>query len=152
MADDAFPLKENIQKPLGQAGLTHDTRIYNYRLSRARRVVENSFGILANRFRVFMTPISLDPAKVENIVIACCCLHNFSALSTNQHMLLDVLLMKKTLRQIVLVQAIGDKSLSPKGCFHLRSKETTGHQAMLEVSANISLILQFTQRQCFMAI
>ena len=83
VADDAFPLKENIQKPFGQTGLTHDTRIFNYRLSRARRVVENSFGILANRFRVFMTPLSLDPAKVENIVLTCCCLHNFLC-SVNQ--------------------------------------------------------------------
>ncbi len=72
VADDAFPLKDYIQKPFGQLGLTSEKRIFNYRLSRARRVVENSFGILANRFRVFMAPISLCPEKVEIIVIACC--------------------------------------------------------------------------------
>ena len=77
VADDAFPLKENIQKQFGQTGLTRYTRIFNYRLSRARRVVENSFGILANRFRVFMTPLNLYPDKIETIVLACCCLHNF---------------------------------------------------------------------------
>ena len=74
--DDVFPLKENIMKPYSQTGLTPKRRIYNYRLSRARRIVENAFGILANRFCVFMSPIGLDPVKVEAIVLACCSLHN----------------------------------------------------------------------------
>ena len=77
VADDAFPLRENIMKPYSQIGLTREKRIFNYRLSRARRVVENAFGILSNRFRVFMTPISLCPEKVVDIVIACCSLHNY---------------------------------------------------------------------------
>uniref|UniRef100_A0A1X7T7L1 DDE Tnp4 domain-containing protein n=1 Tax=Amphimedon queenslandica TaxID=400682 RepID=A0A1X7T7L1_AMPQE len=77
VADAAFPLKHYIQKPYSQNGLTHNKRIYNYRLSRARRVVENAFGILGNRFRVLMTPIALVPEKVEVIVLACCTLHNF---------------------------------------------------------------------------
>ena len=45
VADDAFALK-----PYSQVGLTKERCIFNYRLSRARRVVENAFGILANRF------------------------------------------------------------------------------------------------------
>ena len=49
LADDAFPLKEYILKPYSQIGLTKKRRIFNYRLNRARRVVENAFGILANR-------------------------------------------------------------------------------------------------------
>lgn len=77
VADDAFPLKEYILKPYSQTGLTRERRIFNYRLSRARRIVENAFGILSNRFRVFMTPISLVPEKVETITMACCVLHNF---------------------------------------------------------------------------
>ena len=77
VADDAFPLKENLMKPYSRCSLNISTRIFNYRLSRARRIVENAFGILANRFRLFMTPIALDLGKVERIVIAACCLHNF---------------------------------------------------------------------------
>lgn len=77
VADDAFPLKTYIQKPYSQSGLTTEKRIFNYRLSRARRIVENAFGILSNRFRVFMTPMKLAPEKVEVIVLACCSLHNF---------------------------------------------------------------------------
>ena len=70
IADDAFPLKQYIQKPYSQVGLTIEKRIFNYRLSRARRIVENA------RFRVFMTPIGLAPEKVEVIVLACCSLQN----------------------------------------------------------------------------
>ena len=77
VADDAFPLKQYILKPYSQHGLTNEKRIYNYRLSRARRIVENAFGILANRFRIFMQPIGLVPETVERIVLACCSLHNF---------------------------------------------------------------------------
>jgi len=64
-------------KPYPVRNLTPAQRVHNYRLSRARRVVECAFGQLSQRFRVFGRPIPLAPAKVENIVMASCCLHNF---------------------------------------------------------------------------
>ena len=75
VADDAFPLKESIMKPYSQISLTTPKRVFNYRLNRARRIVENAFGLLSNRLRIFMTPIDLEPDT--NIVTACCCLHNY---------------------------------------------------------------------------
>jgi hypothetical protein len=63
-------------KPFPHKNLTNKQQIFNYRLSRARRCVENAFGILANRFRVLLNPICLSPAKVDKIVMASCALHN----------------------------------------------------------------------------
>ena len=63
VADDAFPLSQNLMKPYPERGLDHDRRIFNYRLSRARRIIENSFGILVNGFRVLLTPINLNVEK-----------------------------------------------------------------------------------------
>lgn len=77
VADDAFPLTDNIMKPFPQRLLTHENRIYNYRLSRARRIVECAFGILANRWRVLLHTIHLSPEKVELITLTCVVLHNF---------------------------------------------------------------------------
>jgi len=63
LGDEAFLLRPDFLKPYNQRELTLERRIFNYRLSRARRTVENVFGILAKRFRIFHTSINL---KVEN--------------------------------------------------------------------------------------
>ena len=76
VADEAFPLREYLMKPYPQRKLSKEKRICNYRISRARRCVENAFGIMANRFRVLLNPICLKPDKVDGIVLACCALHN----------------------------------------------------------------------------
>ncbi|XP_037810112.1 putative nuclease HARBI1 isoform X2 [Lucilia sericata] len=77
VADDAFPLSENILKPFSHNTLKKEEIIFNYRLSRARRLVENAFGILASRFRILLQTINLSPEKTTSIVLACCYLHNF---------------------------------------------------------------------------
>ena len=77
VADEAFALRRHIMKPFPHTNQIRREHIFSYRLSRARRTIENAFGILANRFRVFMSPIQLPPSKIDTIVLACTSLHNF---------------------------------------------------------------------------
>lgn len=64
-------------KPYPFRNLNVEQRVYNYRLSRARRVVENAFGIASARFRVLRRTSELQPDRVRSIVNAICVLHNF---------------------------------------------------------------------------
>nr|XP_034195291.1 uncharacterized protein LOC117611449 [Osmia lignaria] len=79
VADDAFPLTSRIMKPYKKRDLSISEKVFNYRLivSRARRNVENAFGILTARFRIFENDIKLQPEKVEKIIFAACSLHNW---------------------------------------------------------------------------
>lgn len=77
VADDAFALAPNLLKPFSFRNMNAIQRVFNYRLSRARRIIENAFGIMSARFRVMRSPINLEPSKVNRITLACCVLHNF---------------------------------------------------------------------------
>nr|CAI5849368.1 unnamed protein product [Callosobruchus analis] len=62
LADAAFPFSNHIMTPYPFRNMSHEERIFNYRLSRGRRIVENVFGIMANRFRIFITE---DPSFIQ---------------------------------------------------------------------------------------
>ncbi|XP_054736735.1 putative nuclease HARBI1 [Anastrepha obliqua] len=81
VGDDAFPLKLNLMRPYSGSKLPRVHQIFNYRLSRAHSVIENSFGILTARWRVLRTTIEFDPTNCEKIVLACIALHNFTILN-----------------------------------------------------------------------
>ncbi|XP_047108665.1 uncharacterized protein LOC124777341 [Schistocerca piceifrons] len=78
LADEAFALHENVMKPYAgvyEKGTKEKT--FNYRLSRARQVVENCFGILTSVFSVLRKPKLLGPEKASVIVLTTICLHNY---------------------------------------------------------------------------
>lgn len=77
VADDAFALKSYLMKPFPFRSLSGPERVYNYRLSRARRIVENVFGIMSARFQLLLKRIRLDEDKTKRVVLAICALHNF---------------------------------------------------------------------------
>nr|CAI5864825.1 unnamed protein product [Callosobruchus analis] len=76
-ADDAFALTINFMRPYAGQLSQSPERVFNYRLSRARRIVENAFGIMASVFRVFRKPMQLKVDNVEKITKACVYLHNY---------------------------------------------------------------------------
>ncbi|XP_031329354.1 protein ALP1-like isoform X1 [Photinus pyralis] len=78
VGDEAFPLKNYLLRPYSRQNIAGNeaNKIFNYRLSRARRVVENAFGILSARWRIFLRYMEVQPDKVDTIVLASCCLHN----------------------------------------------------------------------------
>ncbi|KAG8226824.1 hypothetical protein J437_LFUL007103 [Ladona fulva] len=79
VGDAAFPLLEHLMRPYPgkQANIDRKKRVYNYWLSRARRVVESAFGILAARWKVFRKAFEIPMEKVDKVVIATCILHNY---------------------------------------------------------------------------
>ncbi|XP_068083809.1 uncharacterized protein [Anabrus simplex] len=79
VGDEAFPLKTYLMRPYSKAQLNgnKEKKIFNYRLSRARNVVENTFGIMAQKFRLYQRRLQQTPQHVKNIVFTTCVLHNF---------------------------------------------------------------------------
>lgn len=84
VGDSAFPLKNYLLRPYPGRYLPE---IFNYRLSWARRVTENTFGIM---FRIFRRAIVANPGKVTKITKAACCLHNYLKISEAHNHLLNV--------------------------------------------------------------
>lgn len=83
VGDEAFQLLPNFMKPYNRAVLTDEKRIFNYRLSRARRIVENAFGILTSRFKIFQKNIKFAPHKARKIMMGSCHLHNYLSTRNN---------------------------------------------------------------------
>lgn len=87
VGDEAFPLRTNLMRPYSKSrtGIMPECeRIFNYRLSRARRVIENVFGILVARFRIFHRTINASPSTGDDIIKASVCLHNYIRKENNE--------------------------------------------------------------------
>ena len=70
VGDDIFPLKPWLMKPYPGKNLSESERVYNYRLSRARRTIENTFGIFAAKWRIYRRPIRANLDLVDKVVKA----------------------------------------------------------------------------------
>ena len=63
-------------KPYPNHNIQLDQQIFNYRLSRARRIIENTFGIATTRFQIFRRPIIAKQEKFILVTKAVVALHN----------------------------------------------------------------------------
>ena len=73
-------MKTWLMKPYSHRQSSKEMRIFNYSLSRCRNPVENTFGIISQRFRCLLGTMHLRPENANmKCVLACCCLHNLLA-------------------------------------------------------------------------
>lgn len=79
IGDEAFALKPYLMRPFPyrQAKTNIRKEKYNKRLCTARRAVENAFGMLAHKWRIFYRPIETKVTTTALIVKTSCILHNF---------------------------------------------------------------------------
>ena len=72
--------------PFAEKKLTDEMRkIFNYRLSRAQRIIENTFGIFVSSWRIFQKPIEGKPELVRKIVLVATALDNYLQQTHNVH-------------------------------------------------------------------
>ena len=85
VGDSAYPLSTWLMKPFPHnSALSDRQKTFNYRLSRARIVVENAFGRLKARWRRLTKQNDMEVSHVPQIVTACCILHNICEIHGNR--------------------------------------------------------------------
>ena len=79
IGDEIFPLKTWLVRPYPEKAIVDDEekKIFNYRQSRARRVIKNAFGILTARWRILHKPIVATVENVETYTLSCLALQNY---------------------------------------------------------------------------
>jgi len=79
VGDEAFPLKTYLRRLYSGSQNKEDNEdsISKYRLSRAKRVAENAFEILSQKFQIFQRTLKSLPENADNINFATCILHNY---------------------------------------------------------------------------
>lgn len=79
IGDEAFPLKTYLLRPYPGPQMYDDNkkRKFNERLSRARKVVEDTFGQLTQKFRIYSRRMKILPKYADKIIMTTCILHNY---------------------------------------------------------------------------
>jgi hypothetical protein len=89
-ADDAFAMRHYIMKPYPFKDESAPNRIFNYWLSRTRRIVENMFGIIANRYHVLRKPLIQNPHRHCKYCASGLCSAQYSDVNTRTDFLSTV--------------------------------------------------------------
>ena len=77
IGDSAYPLKTWLMKPYTHSpSLTRQQQYYNYRLCKARIVVENAYGRLKARWHRLMKRNDMRMEVIPTVILAACVLHN----------------------------------------------------------------------------
>ncbi|KAJ8666114.1 hypothetical protein QAD02_007776 [Eretmocerus hayati] len=78
IADGGFGLQPYMMIPYrDHPNKTIEEKIFDIRLTNARKIVECAFGVLVERFQVFDTPLRFKPKTSQNIILCCMVIHNY---------------------------------------------------------------------------
>lgn len=78
VGDSIFGLKKYLLTPYARSPtMRFYEKIFNYRLSRARRQIECAFGTLVSKWQILQQPLNFYLEHSESIVMSLACLHNF---------------------------------------------------------------------------
>ncbi|KAJ8667230.1 hypothetical protein QAD02_008892 [Eretmocerus hayati] len=135
VADEAFPLLPNVLRPYpGKANCSLAKKVFNYRVGWPRRRIENTFGILASRWRIFRKPILMDPLNVVKMIKATVCLHNWLRMSDEDYVPPD------------LVDREGENGEMIPGTWRQENRnQVTAFENMLETQQNPSRLALHTR-------
>ena len=89
VGDEAYPLTTYLMKPYSRRTLDRSKAIFNYRLSRARRIVECAFGICASKWRILDKATETKVDTAMEIVKCIALLHNIIIDAEGLHDLLS---------------------------------------------------------------
>jgi len=76
LGDKAYPLTTYLMRPFPKQDLNIEKKVFNYRLSRARRCVECAFGILFSKWRFLLNELEISVENSKSLVKCACLLHN----------------------------------------------------------------------------
>lgn len=76
VADEAYPLLPNMMRPYQKSLLNDESEYFNARLSRARKCVECTFGIINSKWWILWKALEIKAENTDSIVKTICLLHN----------------------------------------------------------------------------
>lgn len=123
VGDQAFALSTYLLRPYPYDQSRDDSRKdkFNKHLCIARRVVENAFGILSMRFRIFLRPIEFKADKIPLIVSSCCILHNILRLQHCEEHYQQALLAEIPNNQMIQIDTSRNRR-APNVAYGIRDK------------------------------
>ncbi|KAK7791020.1 hypothetical protein R5R35_003009 [Gryllus longicercus] len=113
VGDEAFPLSRNVMRPYGGKNLKGEKSVFNYRLTRAQRFIECSFGIFSNKWHIVQRPFNVHEDFATDIIKACVILHNFVITR-------DGFLFEDTLTQVGLIDFVGNGNQRSRNAAKIR--------------------------------